>query len=277
MVTCPRVSIYSARSPAIFIQTPGRAVELAMGVRADSMLEYWTRDHETPIGAAPTRPWFPPLSSSMRPVNLQLMAISQHDFCRAEQTPVTMNLHVVTEEGTRVEYLVRLLAMTIVEDWTPGSGTALSPEILHESDGHESLEGFTRACFRNHVVVNGHQPGRTWDRENRRRPATMLWAHPEPRFTMTEQGGVWYQTPPDVLDETAMLCSEVSYRPTRHSNLVVNSWGPDSLVATYFMSNGVPVSYNLAIVGAYIQQRHRADYDEEVRRLLTRFTRNVSR
>ena len=74
-----------------------------------------------------------------------------------------------------------------------------------------------------------------------------------------------------------MICREVSYRPTRHSNLTINSWGPDSLVATYFLSNGVPVSYNLAILGAYIQQRHRAEYDEEVRRLLTRFTRNVSR
>ena len=41
--------------------------------------------------------------------------------------------------------------------------------------------------------------------------------------------------------------------------------------------NGVPVSYNLAILGAYIQRRHSTDYDDEVRRLLSRFTRNVSR
>ena len=106
-------------------------------MRAGSMLEYWTREHEALSGAAPSGPWFPPLSSSTRPVNLQLMAISQHDFRRAEQTPVTMNLHLVTEEGTRVEYLVRLVAMTFVEDWTPGSGSALSPELIHESDGHE--------------------------------------------------------------------------------------------------------------------------------------------
>jgi hypothetical protein len=248
-----------------------------MAMRAGSMLEYWTRDHEEPVGAMPTGPWFPPISSSTRPVNLQLMAISQHDFVRAEQTPVTMNLHMLTEGGTRVEYLVRLVAMTVVEDWTPGCGTALSPEIIHESDGHESLEGFTRACFRNHALVTGHQPRRMWDRENPRRPATTLWAHPEPHFTTTEEGGVWYQTPSEILDESAMLFREVSHRPARHSNLVVNTWNPTSLVATYFMTNGVPVSYNLAILGAYIQRRHSTDYDDEVRRLLSRFTRNVSR
>ena len=140
-----------------------------------------------------------------------------------------------------------------------------------------SLEAFTRACYRNHVLVDGRAPRSTWDRVNRRRPAMTLWAHPEPRFTTTEQGGVWYQTPPDVLDEADMLCREVSYRPTRHSSLVVNAWNPDSLVATYFMTNGVPVSYNLAILGACIQRRPSAEYDDEVRRLLSRFTRNVGR
>ena len=232
------------------------------------MLEYWTRDHEA-LG-----PWLPPLSSSMRPINLQLMAISQRDFRRAEQTPVTMNLHFVTEGGTRVEYLVRLVAMTNVEDWSPGSGSALSPELIHEIDGHESLEGFRMACYRNHVLVKGHAPCRMWDRGNPHRPATTLWAGPEPHFTTTEQGGVWYQTPPAVLDESAMTFREVAYRPTRHSSLVVNTWNPTSLVATYFMSNGVPVSYNLAILGAYIQQRHGSDYDDEVRRQLLIFTQN---
>ena len=87
-------------------------------------------------------------------------------------------------------------------------------------------------------------------------------------------GGVWYQTPPAVLDESAMTFREVAYRPTRHSSLVVNTWNPTSLVTTYFMSNGMPVSYNLAILGAYIQQRHGSDYDDEVRRQLLIFTQN---
>jgi hypothetical protein len=82
-----------------------------------------------------------------------------------------------------------------------------------------------------------------------------------------------------VLDESAMTFREVAHRPTRNSNLVVNTWNPTSLVATYCMSNGVPVSYNLAILGAYIQQRHSTDYDDEVRRLLlleTGATRTLS-
>ena len=244
-------------------------------MRAGSMLEYWTRDQEALSGLR--GPWFPPLSSSAGPVNLQLMAISEHDFLRAEQTPVTMNLHHVTERGTRVEYLVRLVAMTIVEDWTPDSGMALSPELIQESDGHESLEGFRQACWRNYVLVTGHQPRRSWDHVDQRRPATTLWSRPEPRFTITEQGGVWYQTPPDVLDESAMTFREVAHRPTRGSRLVVNSWTPNSLVATYFMTNGVPVSYNLAIQGAYIQQRRGVDYDDEARRLLHNFAQQGSR
>ena len=243
-------------------------------MRAGSMLEYWTRDQEALSGLR--GPWFPPLSSSPGPVNLQLMAISEHDFRRGEQTLVTMNLHHVSEKGTRVEYLVRLVAMTIVEDWTQNSGSALSPELIHESDGHESLEGFRQACWRNYVMVDGHQPRRSFDRLDPRRPATTLWTRPEPRFTTTEQGGVWYQTPPDVLDESAMTFREVAHRPTRGCRLVVNSWTPNSLVATYFMSNGVPVSYNLAIHGAYIQQRHSAEYDSEVRRLLHTFAQHVA-
>ena len=88
-------------------------------MRADSMLEYYTRDQEALAGLQ--GPWFPPLSSSPGPVNLQLMAISEHDFHRSEQAPVTMTLHHVTKNGTRVEYLVRLVAMAIAEDWTQDS------------------------------------------------------------------------------------------------------------------------------------------------------------
>ena len=74
-----------------------------------------------------------------------------------------------------------------------------------------------------------------------------------------------------------MTFREVAHRPTRNSRLVVNSWTPNSLVATYFMTNGVPVSYNLAILGAYIQQRRGADYDAEVRRLLHNFAQHGGR
>ena len=118
-------------------QTQGCGFSLcAMAMCAGSMLEYWTRDQEALAGLR--GPWFPPLSSSPGPVNLQLMAISEHEFRRTEQAPVNMTLHHVTKNGTRVEYLVRLVAMTIVDDWTQNSGPLLSPELIHEGDGHES-------------------------------------------------------------------------------------------------------------------------------------------
>ena len=169
-------------------------------------------------------------------------------------------------------YIYIYIAMTIVEDWTQDSGPVLSPELIHEGDGHESLDGWTQACWRNYVLVNGHQPRCSFDRLDPRRPATTLRSRPEPRFTTTEQGGVWYQTPPDdTLDEAAMTFRWVAHYPTAGNSLVVNSWTPNSLVATYFMANGVPVSYNLAIHGAYIQQRHSDEYDTEVRRLLRKW------
>jgi hypothetical protein len=65
----------------------------------------------------------------------------------------------------------------------------------------------------------------------------------------------------------------VDHRPPIGSNLVVNSLCPYELVAPYFMASGVPVTYNLAIHGVYIQSRHFAEYDSEVARLLRRWTR----
>ena len=238
-----------------------------MAMRADSMLEYYTRDQEALAGLQ--SPWFPPLSSSPGPVNLQLMAISEHDFRRSEQTPVTFTLHHVTKNGTRVEYLVRLVAMAIAEDWTQDSELLLNPELVRESDGHVSLDRWTQACWRNYVLVHGHQPKRFFDYHNPRLPASTLRARPEPTFTTTEQGGVWYETPPgNTLDEAEMTFRWVAHCPPVGTKMVVNSWTPNSLVATYFMANGVPVSYNLAIHGAYIQQRHSDEYDTEVRKLL---------
>ena len=54
-------------------------------------------------------------------------------------------------------------------------------------------------------------------------------------------------------------------------------------MATHFMSNGVPVTYNLRMYGAYIRQRHRDEFDTLVRELLhnwyrtrlSRFNRNA--
>ena len=54
-------------------------------------------------------------------------------------------------------------------------------------------------------------------------------------------------------------------------------------MATHFMSNGVPVTYNLRMYGAYIRQRRRDEYDTLVRELLhiwyrtrlSRFNRNA--
>ena len=140
-----------------------------------------------------------------------------------------------------------------------------------------SLDGFTQACHRSYVMVNGHQPRRSFDRLDPRRPATTLMARPKPRFITTEQGGVWYQTPPDDNpDEAAMTFRWVAHCPTRGNSLVVNSWTPNSLVATYFMANGVPVTFNLVIQEAYIQQRHSVVYDTEVRRLLRKFAQSVA-
>ena len=68
--------------------------------------------------------------------------------------------------------------------------------------------------------------------------------------------------------------------PTRRQNmrLVVNVSGrtPGLLVATYFMTNGVPVSYNLAIHGAYIESRHGNEYNNEVARLLRRWAGDLT-
>ena len=240
-------------------------------MRAGSMLEYYTRDQEALAGLR--GPWFPPLSSSAGPVNLQLMAISQHDFRRSEQAPVTLTLHHVTRNGTRVEYLVRVVAMTIVEHWSQDPEPVLSPELIHEGDGHESLEGWTQACRRNHLLVHGHQKLRYFDRQDPRMPVLTLRARPKSTFTTTEQGGVWYQTPSDHTsqDEDEMTFRWVSHCPTVGEKMVVNAWTPDSLVATYFMANGVPVSYNLRIYVAYIQRRHSDEYDTEVRKLLHRW------
>jgi hypothetical protein len=65
----------------------------------------------------------------------------------------------------------------------------------------------------------------------------------------------------------------VSHHPRGGNNLVVNSSSPNYLVATYFMTSGVPITYNLAIHGAYIQQRHSATFDSEVLDILRRWTR----
>ena len=88
----------------------------------------------------------------------------------------------------------------------------------------------------------------------------------------TEQSGVWYETPPQNFpDEDEMNFRWVAHCPPVGSNIVVNSWSPNSLVATYFMASGVPVSYNLAIYGAYIQQRHSDEYDTELLSLQRRW------
>jgi hypothetical protein len=238
------------------------------------MLEYFTRDQEALHGLR--GPWFPPLSSRPGPVSLQLMAISEHDFVRSEQTQLTFTLHHVTPNGTRVEYLVRLIAMETVPEWTNESELTLDPGLIHESDGHESLDRWTQACYRYHNRVHGHQPPRYFDRQNPRLPARTLRARPELSSTRTEQGGVWYETSIQNLpDEDEMHFRWVAHHPPTGANMVVNSWSPDSLVATYFMSSGVPVTYNLAIYGAYIQQRHSEAFDTEVSSILRRWCQNL--
>ena len=248
------------------------------------MLEYFTQDQEALAGLR--GPWFPPLSSCAEPVTLQRMAITQHDFCRYEQTPVTMNLHHVSRNGTRVEYLVQIVAMKIVEDWTQNSEPALSPDILHTAgDGHDSMEGWSRAWHQNHKLVHGHQKPRSFDRHDPRKPALTLKARPEATFTITEQGKVCYQTSSDLANQAVDdgTFQWVTHRPTAGQKLVVNTWTQDSLVATHFMSNGVPVTYNLRMYGAYIRQRHRDEFDTLVRELLhnwyrtrlSRFNRNA--
>ena len=71
-----------------------------MAASPSEMLEYFTQDHEGP------GPWFPPLNTAMVPLNLELMAVTEHDFRRTEQPPVT-------QDGQRTEYLVRLVASSI--------------------------------------------------------------------------------------------------------------------------------------------------------------------
>jgi hypothetical protein len=239
------------------------------------MLEYFTRDQEALNGIA--GPWFPPLSSDLLPVNLQLVAVTELDFVRSEQTPVSFTLHHVGQNGTRVEYLVRLVAMSTVTDWNNESELTLHPNLIHQSDGHESLDRWTNACYRNHNLVYGRQPPSLFDRETPRRPPRSLRSRANPVQYVTEQGGVWYETSRENLpDEDEMHFRWVDHRPPIGSNLVVNIWYPNELVATYFMASGVPVIYNLAIHGVYIQSRHIAEYDSEVARLLRRWTRHRS-
>jgi hypothetical protein len=233
------------------------------------MLEYFTRDQEALHGLR--GPWFPPISSRPGPVNMQLMAISEHDFVRSEQTPNTFTLHHVSPNGTRVEYLVRLIAMEIVPEWSNEAELALDPGLIHDCDGHENR--WTQASYRHHNLVHGHQPPRYFDRLNRRLPARTLRAQPELYFARTEQSAIWYDTSfHNLPDESDMNFRWVSHHPRTGDSLVVNTWSPDSFVATYFKSSGVPVTYNLAIYCAYIQQRHSEAFDTEVASILRRWS-----
>jgi hypothetical protein len=108
-------------------QLIGPFLAIVMAAHPGGMLEYFTRDQEALHGVA--GPWFPPLSSDLLPVNLQLIAITEHDFVRSEQTPVTFTLHQVGQNGTRVEYLVRLVAMTTVTGWNNDSELASPPKF----------------------------------------------------------------------------------------------------------------------------------------------------
>ena len=205
--------------------------------------------------------------------------ISQHDSCRYEHPPVSMNLHHVTRNGTREEYLVKIVAMTIVEDWTVDSEPAPSPDIMHtsSSDGHDSMEAWSQACRRNYQLVHGHQRPRSFNRTEPRMPPLTLKARPEPTFTVDAHGGVWYQTPSDLTseDEDDGTIQWVQHCPTAGQRLVVNTWTLDSFVATHFMSNGVPVTYNLRISSAYIPMRHRVEYETEMRKLLRHWYRST--
>ena len=246
-----------------------------MAMRASSTLEYYTRDQEGLAGLQ--GPWFPPLSSSSEPVSLQLVAISQHDCSRYEIPPVSMNLQHVTRNGTRVEYLVKLVAMTIVGDWTACSEPALRPDLIRtcSSDGHVSMEPWSQACRRNHNLVYGNERPRGFSRYEPKGPPMTLKASPEPTFTVDAQGGVLYQTPSDLTadDEDDGTLQWVQHCPPDGQRLVVNTASLDTFAATHFMANGVPITYNLRISSAYIPMRHRVELETQMRKMLRHWYR----
>ena len=239
-------------------------------MKPNSMLEYFTRDQEARHGLQGR--WFPPLSSSAEPVSLQLVAISEHDTSRNEGPPVSMNLQHVTRNGTRVEYLVQLVAMTIVEGWTAGSEPALDPDLIRTSrgDGHESMEPWSQATRRNHKLVYGRERTRGFSRYEKPEPPMTLTAQPEPTFTVNPLGEVQYQTWSDLTaeDEDDGTLLWVQHTPMEGQRLVVNTASLDTFVATHFMSNGVPITYNLRISSSYIPMRHKVEFEAEVRRML---------
>ena len=238
-------------------------------MRAGSMLEYYTRDQEARHSLR--GPWFPRLSSSAEPVSFKLVAISQHDTSRHDTPPVSMNLQYVTMNGTRVEYLVQLVAMTIVEEWTAGSEPALNPDLVRtsRSDGHESMEPWSQACRLNHKLVYGQERKRGFSRYEPAKPPMTLTAPPEPAYTVNPLGGVQYQTWSDLTaeDEDDGTLLSVQHTPMIGQRLVVNTASLDTFVATHFMSNGVPITYNWRINSSYIPMRHKVEFEAELRRV----------
>ena len=63
----------------------------------------------------------------------------------------------------------------------------------------------------------------------------------------------------------------VQHTPMEGQRLVVNTASLDTFVATHFMANGVPVTYNLRISSSYIPMRHKVEFEAEVRRTLHRW------
>ena len=96
-----------------------------------------------------------------------------------------------------------------------------------------------------------------------------LTAPPEPTFTVNRLGGVQYETWSDLTaedeDDGILLC--VQHIPMIGQRLVVNTASFDTFVATHFMSNGVPITYNLRITGSYIPMRHKVACEAELRRV----------
>ena len=200
-----------------------------MAVQAITMLEYFTCDREARHGHR--GPWFPPLSSSAEPASLQLVAISQHDTSRCEIPPVTMNLQHVSRNGTRVEYLVQLVSMTVVEGWRAGSEPALDPDLMRTSrDGHESMAPWAQATRRNHKLVYGRERTRGFSRHEKPEPPMTLTAQPEPTFTVNPLGGVQYQTWSDLTaeDEDDGTLVWVQHTPMEGQRLVVNTASLDT-------------------------------------------------
>ena len=240
-----------------------------MAAKANSTLEHYTRDQEARRGLR--RPWFPPLSSSSEPVSLQLVAISQHDTSRYDTPPVCMNLQHVTRNETRVEYFVQLVAMTIVEEWTAGSEPALHPDLVRtsRSDGHESMEPWSLACRLNDKLVYGRERSRGFSRYEPAEPPMTLLAPPEPTYTVKPLGGVQYETWSDLTakDEDDGTLLSVQHTPTEGQRLVVKTASLDTFVATHFMSNGVPITYDLRISSSYIPMRHKVEFEADMRRL----------